>query len=386
MDLLKFFEKSEIVYIIDILYCILVSSDDSQNEVLYDNIVALKKEFSVCDVKQFVDYYNRQRKANFSELLKEFNSIPICAIHSTEEVEKPCNKNKNRNRNILPYDHSRVKLQSDKSDYINANLIHGYHGKVNYIAAQAPKNETAYDFLKLMMERKVPAVVMVTNVIENGKNKLYQYWPSNKKQQNFNGITVEVLDTEQNADYIVRRLQLQEGDEIHLTYHFQFTSWPDHGCPLYATMSLGFQRRFRQIIPYNQAYPILVHCSAGVGRSGTFIAIDAMLKLANEENKFDVYNYFQIIRQDRMQMIQNPDQSLFVYNAIYESTSCGNTTVKSGDFHPMFTSVISTKSNSGKVLIEEEFYKLFSVVSYETSPDASFVGGEIGSFFSKYSV
>ena len=151
-------------------------------------------------------------------------------------------------------------------------------------------------------------------------------------------------------------------------------------------MSLGFQRRFRQIIPYNQAYPILAHCSAGVGRSGTFIAIDAMLKLANEENKFDVYNYFQIIRQDRMQMIQNPDQYLFVFNAIYESASCGNTTIKSDDFHPMFTSVISTKSNSGKLLIEEEFYKLFSVVSYEISLDASFEGGEIGSFFSKYNV
>ena len=346
----------------------------------------MKKEFSVCDVKQLVDCYNRQRKANFGELLKEFNSIPMGAIHSTEEAEKPCNKSKNRYRNILPYDHSRVKLQSEKSDYSNANFIHGYHGKVNYIAAQAPKDETAYDFLKLMMERKVPAVVMVTNVIENGKNKSYQYWPSNKKQQNINGITVEVLDTEQNANYIVRRLQLQEGDEIHLTYHFQFTSWPDHGCPLYATMLLGFQRRFRQIIPYNQAYPILVRCSAGVGRSGTFIAIDAMLKLANEENKFDVYNYFQIIRQDRMQMIQNPDQYLFVFNAIYESASCGNTTIKSDDFHPMFTSVISTKSNSGKLLIEEEFYKLFSVVSYEISLDASFEGGEIGSFFSKYNV
>ena len=374
------------VYIINFLCCILASSDDRQNEALYDNIGALKKEFSVCNVKEFIDYYNKQRKANFVELLKQFNNIPLGPILSIEEAQKPCNKSKNRYLNILPYDHSRVKLQSDKSDYINANFIHDYHGKVNYIAAQAPKNETAYDFLKLMMERKVPAVVMVTNVIENGKNKSYQYWPSNKKPQNINGITVEVLDTEQNANYIVRRLQLQEGDEIHLTYHFQFTSWPDHGCPLYATMLLGFQRRFRQIIPYNQAYPILVHCSAGVGRSGTFIVIDAMLKLANEENKVDVCNYFEMIRQDRMQMIQNPDQYLFVYNAIYESVSCGNTTIKSDDFHPVFTNIITTKSNNGKLLIEEEFYKLLSVVSFETAPDASIEVEKIDSYFSKYSV
>ena len=98
---------------------------------------------------------------------------------------------------------------------------------------------------------------------------------------------------------------------------------------------------------------MLVHCSAGVGRSGTFIVIDAMLKLANEENKIDVYNYFEMIRQDRMQMIQTPDQYLFVYNAIFESVSCGNTTIKSNDSHPVFTNIITTKNNSGKLLIEE---------------------------------
>ena len=109
-------------------------------------------------------------------MLKQINNIPLGPIRTTEEAEKPYNKSKNRYRSILPYDHSRVKIQSNKSDYINANFIHGYHGKVNYIASQAPKNETAYDFLKLMMERKVRAVVMVTNVIESGKSKSLKYW------------------------------------------------------------------------------------------------------------------------------------------------------------------------------------------------------------------
>ena len=101
-----------------------------------------------------------------------------------------------------------------------------------------------------------------------------------------------------------------------------------------------------------------------------------MLKLANEENKADVYNYFETVRQNCIQMIQTPDRYSFVYNAIYESASCGNTATKSDNFHPVFTTTVTTKNNSGKLIIEEEFYKLLS--SYcETAPDASVGGGKL---------
>ena len=130
-------------------------------------------------------------------------------------------------------------------------------------------------------------------------------------------------------------------------------------------MLLGFHRRFRQVITFEEPPPILVHCSAGIGRTGTFILIDAMIHLAETKNKIDVYSYFEIIRQDRMKMIQTAEQYIFVYNAIYESLCCGNTSVKTENFHAVLTNMLNSKSNHGKSVMEEEFSKLQDVISRE---------------------
>ena len=314
--------------------------------------------------EEFIEYYNKQTKVEFEGIVEQFGRIPLTTIHSTKEAEKTSNKSKNRYCDIVPYDHSRVKLQSKRYDYINANYIHDPFGKVRYIAAQAPINDTINDFLIMIIEQKIPAVVMLTNLVENGKNKSAHYWPK-KTSQNFHGITVEILNIEQNADFIIRTLRLKKDGSYHNVEHFQFTLWPDHGCPLYATMLLGFHRRFRQIITFEEPSPILVHCSAGIGRTGTFILIDAMMHLAERKNKIDVYSYFEIIRQDRMKMIQTAEQYIFVYNAIYESLCCGNTSVKTENFQAVLTNMLTSKSNDGKSAMEEEFSKLQDVISRE---------------------
>ena len=314
--------------------------------------------------EEFIEYYNKQRKAEFKDIVEQFGRIPLTTIHSTKEAEKTSNKSKNRYCDIIPYDHSRVKLQSKRYDYINANYIHDPSGKVRYIAAQAPINDTINDFLIMIIEQKIPAVIMLTNLVENGKNKSAQYWPK-KTTQNLHGITVEILDIEQNADYIIRTLRLKRDGSYHNVEHFQFISWPDHGCPLYATMLLGFHRRFRQIITFEELSPILVHCSAGIGRTGTFILVDAMIKLAEKKNKIDVYSYFEMIRQDRMKMIQTAEQYIFVYDAICESLCCGNTSIKTENFHAVLTNMLTSKNNNGKSVMEEEFRKLQGIISRE---------------------
>ena len=130
-------------------------------------------------------------------------------------------------------------------------------------------------------------------------------------------------------------------------------------------MLLGFHRRFRQIITFEEPSLMLVHCSAGIGRIGTFILIDAMIHLAEGKNKIDVYSYFEIIRQDRTKMIQTAEKYIFVYNAIYESLCCGNTSVKTENFHSVLTNMLTSKSNDRKSAMEEEFSKLQGVISRE---------------------
>ena len=110
---------------------------------------------------------------------------------------------------------------------------------------------------------------------------------------------------------------------------------------------------------------MLVHCSAGIGRTVTFILIDAMIHLAEGKNKIDVYSYFEIIRQVRMKMIQTAEQYIFVYNAIHESLCFGNTSVKTENFHSVLTNMLTSKSNDRKPAMEEEFSKLQGIISRE---------------------
>ena len=130
-------------------------------------------------------------------------------------------------------------------------------------------------------------------------------------------------------------------------------------------MLLGFHRRFRQIITFEEPSLMLVHCSAGIGRTGTFILIDAMIHLAEGKNKIDVYSYFEIIRQVRMKMIQTAEQYIFVYNAIHESLCFGNTSVKTENFHSVLTNMLISKSNDRKPAMEEEFSELQGIISRE---------------------
>lgn len=326
----------------------------------YYNLPA-KPKFSPIPVADFSSFYLQNKDDKNSDIVKQFKSVPLGQIHACEEALR--NKAKNRYQNIIAYDHTRVELppiKNEKSDYINANFIQGYSGKVTYIAAQAPKNETIFDFWRMILDQKPSAVIMLTNLKEGDKPKCAQYWPE-KKSENYHGIIVEVTDKQEFADYVIRKMVVTHSEVQHNFFHMHFTSWPDHGCPEFPTMLLNFCHRFRQIVPYDDPSQVVVHCSAGVGRTGTFIVIDAMIKLIKEQQVVDIYNYFENIRQDRYQMIQTADQYLFTYHAIYEVISCGYTGASVPSF-PLYLKDLLTKKNSaGKFLMEEEFQRLNNV-------------------------
>ena len=335
--------------------------------VCYDNIQSIQK----CQplfVNDFVSYYLNAKENNSEELVAQFQSVPQGKIYSHEEATKY--QKKNRYLNIVPYDHTLVKLvpdfSIDENTYINANYIQSYYKKNTYIATQAPSQDTIVDFWRMIFNEKPKAIVMLTNLIENGKLKSAMYWPE-KDSEVYGGLNVRVTKIECFADYIIRYISLNFGEIYYHLFHMQFTSWPDHGCPEYPTMLLNFCHRFQCLVPYSTESLIVVHCSAGVGRTGTFLLINEMLELIKTEQKVDIFNYFEAIRQDRMQMVQSKEQYIFVYDAIYEAVTCGQTSVSVSSFPTTLNKLLTQKVSSGTTLIEEELKLLKKIAPVEES-------------------
>ncbi|XP_065670304.1 receptor-type tyrosine-protein phosphatase F-like isoform X2 [Hydra vulgaris] len=332
----------------------------------YGNLNTIQK-WPPVTVKEFINFYLDAKTKDCTELIAQFESVPANKIYTHIEASKY--PKKNRYANILPYDHSLVKLVPDFSNnentYINANYIHSYSKKFTYIATQAPNNETIVDFWRMIFHEKPKAIVMLTNLVENGKTKCAQYWPESNEE--YGGLNVCVTKTENFADYIIRYISLNFKEVDHHFIQMQFTSWPDNGCPEYPTMLLNFCHRFRCLVPYSDKSLTVVHCSAGVGRTGTFITVDEMLRLINTVQKVDIFNYFEAIRQNRMQMIQTKEQYIFVYDAIYEAVTCGQTGISISNFPTTLNKLLKKDSSTGKTLIEEELKILKSIAPVQES-------------------
>ncbi|XP_057312335.1 receptor-type tyrosine-protein phosphatase epsilon-like [Hydractinia symbiolongicarpus] len=312
------------------------------NESYY--IVAAKPAFPPLSVQEFLSFYLEHKDKISSDIVKQFKSISLEHLHEHKVGSMPKNKEKNRYSNVTAYDHTRVVLQKitgkGTSDYINANYIQNYNGQVDYIAAQGPKKGTIFDFWRMVLGEKPAAIVMLTKISEEGKRKCEQYWPINNGKEVYNGIEVEVIDVQVHADYVIRKIKVCYENNKHQITHFHFTSWPDHGCPDYPTLLLNFCYRVRQLIPYESGKQLLVHCSAGVGRTGSYIIIDAMLHLVRTKQLVDIYNNFESIREDRVQMVQRIEQYKFVYSVIYEALCCGYTGIMSSEFQSTFRELI----------------------------------------------
>ncbi|XP_031137142.1 receptor-type tyrosine-protein phosphatase S-like isoform X12 [Sander lucioperca] len=271
-------------------------------------------------------------KANDNlRLSQEYESIDPSQQFTWEHSNLEVNKPKNRYANVIAYDHTRVILAPIEgilgSDYLNANYIDGYRKQNAYIATQGPLAETFGDFWRMVWEQRAASVVMMTRLEEKSRIKCDQYWPS-RGTETYGMIQVTLLDTMELATFCVRTLSLHKSgcSERREVRQFQFTAWPDHGVPEYPTPFLNFLRRVKACNPPD-AGPIITHCSAGVGRTGCFIVIDAMLERIRHERTVDIYGHVTLMRSQRNYMVQTEDQYSFIHEALLEAVACGNTEV-----------------------------------------------------------
>uniref|UniRef100_A0A3P9LPA4 protein-tyrosine-phosphatase n=1 Tax=Oryzias latipes TaxID=8090 RepID=A0A3P9LPA4_ORYLA len=271
------------------------------------------------------------------------------------------NRMKNRYGNIIAYDHSRVRLQAlegeQSSDYINANYVDGYHRPNHYIATQGPMQETVSDFWRMVWQENTAAIVMVTNLVEVGRVKCCKYWPDDTEI--YRDIKVTLIETELLSEYVIRTFAVEKrgAHEIREIRQFHFTGWPDHGVPYHATGLLGFIRRVKSKTLTN-AGPMVVHCSAGAGRTGCFIVIDIMLDMAEREGVVDIYNCVRELRSRRVNMVQTEEQYVFIHDAILEACLCGDTIIPASQLRSVYYDMNRLDPQTNSSPIKEEFRTL----------------------------
>uniref|UniRef100_A0AAY5E828 protein-tyrosine-phosphatase n=1 Tax=Electrophorus electricus TaxID=8005 RepID=A0AAY5E828_ELEEL len=302
-------------------------------------------------------------KANDNlKLSQEYESVDPGQQFTWEHSNLEVNKPKNRYANVIAYDHSRVVLAPIDgiagSDYINANYIDGYRKQNAYIATQGPLPETFGDFWRMVWEQRAATVVMMTRLEEKSRIKCDQYWPS-RATETYGMTQVTLLDTIELATFCVRTFSLHKNgsSEKREVRQFQFTAWPDHGVPEYPTPFLAFLRRVKTCNPPD-AGPIIAHCSAGVGRTGCFIVIDAMLERIKHEKTVDVYGHVTLMRAQRNYMVQTEDQYGFIHDALLEAVACGNTEVAARSLFSYIQRLAQVEAGEHVTGMELEFKRL----------------------------
>ncbi|XP_060078170.1 receptor-type tyrosine-protein phosphatase mu-like [Ylistrum balloti] len=326
-------------------------------EVVYSNShVSL---VPVNELRTIID----SKMANDSEAFQEeFKTFQMGAIHPHEEGKKAVNRNKNRFKTTFPYDHSRVILERSNNDtdttYINANYIDSIDTNKVYIASQGPKPNTLDDFWRMVWHVNSGKIVMLTNLIEGTKIKCHQYWPEEGEQLNTDTFELK-LDRERiYAFYVLRDISIvnRKTKEERQVHQFHFTTWPDHGTPDTLELVL-FHRR---VTLYEAQLPgqMVVHCSAGIGRTGTFIALDALLASGRDTGHVDIPSYIRIMRKDRMNMIQTYEQYIALHEILVEGFNLQDTYISRWKFRAVLESLTSDSRPANFTKLNKEFEKL----------------------------
>uniref|UniRef100_A0A3B1K4P1 Protein tyrosine phosphatase receptor type O n=1 Tax=Astyanax mexicanus TaxID=7994 RepID=A0A3B1K4P1_ASTMX len=271
------------------------------------------------DFEAYIKDMSKDSAYKFSLQFEELKSVGLDLSHDAADL--PVNRPKNRYTNILPYDFSRVKLISmhndEGSDYINANYIPGYKSPREYIATQGPLPETRNDFWKMVLQQNSHVIVMLTQCNERRRVKCDHYWPFTDEPVSYGEITVEMLSESESPEWTIRNFRLGYADETQDVLHFNYTSWPDHGVPTVNAIEsiLQFVQLVRQQVNRTKG-PVIVHCSAGVGRTGTFIALDRLMQHIREHEYADILGMVSEMRSHRLSMVQTEEQYVFIHQCV----------------------------------------------------------------------
>ncbi|XP_019202241.1 receptor-type tyrosine-protein phosphatase C isoform X2 [Oreochromis niloticus] len=340
------------------------TTNDEENLLLVEPIAA----------EVLLETYKRKLADEGRLFLAEFQSIPrIFSRYTVKEAKKSCNSVKNRYVDILPYDYNRVQLTTGNGepgcDYINASFIDGFKESKKYIAAQGPKEETINDFWRMIWEQQSSIIVMVTRCEEGNRVKCAQYWPSpDRETELYEEFIVKLNSEDHYPDYTIRRLSLtnkrEKNSEREVT-HIQFMSWPDHGVPGEPHLLLKLRRRVNAFKNFFSG-PIVVHCSAGVGRTGTYIGIDAMMEGLEAEGRVDIYGYVVRLRRQRCLMVQVEAQYILIHQALLEHNQFGETEISLSELHSAMNTLKEKNLDNEPTLMEEEFERLPTFKNWRT--------------------
>ncbi|XP_046334675.2 flocculation protein FLO11-like isoform X2 [Haliotis rufescens] len=275
------------------------------------------------DISGLAEYIARKMQNN--ELDEEYKALPSTPFEDTDEHvgQLACNKEKNRFADIFAYDCSRVVLQrgdASGTDYINANFITGYGDKQRaYIAAQGPNPRSLADFWLMIWQEDVRCVVMLTNLRENNRRKCEKYWPDEGSRDSYGDVDVSCTCEDVTSTYVVRVLQAghhTKTTETRRIVQYHFTTWPDHGVPS-APSLVEFWQQVKE--HKSTIRPLVVHCSAGVGRTGTFIGLDALMERCKVESTVNVFRRVSSVRGERMSTVQTRRQYTFLHLVLLEA-------------------------------------------------------------------
>nr|XP_022308543.1 receptor-type tyrosine-protein phosphatase T-like [Crassostrea virginica] len=341
-------------------------------ESIDDENVYMNETFSIGIPLEKLDFtVSKQGTKEYNDFKKEYAALPSGEIHRCDVGKKPENIPKNRFKTTFPYDHSRVVLRvkdGEFSSYINANYIDGTNRPKEYIAAQGPKQNTVDDFWKMIWQEDVSSIVMLTNLKEGDKVKCYKYWPSRNESLSFGYISVELIEEKIYAFFIERKLSVTNSiiKKTRTVTQFHYISWPDHGTPEPISL-LDFYHNVTRTTTSNEV-PTLVHCSAGVGRTGTYIALDALYREGRNTGAVNVMEFVKKMRNNRVSMVQTYEQYITIYLALNEIFKAPIRMCSSTDFCSKIEKTMKdTPANRNP--LRKEFQLLMKVIPTYTEQD-----------------
>ncbi|XP_041963127.1 tyrosine-protein phosphatase non-receptor type 6 [Alosa sapidissima] len=320
---------------------------------------------------------DKKIKAGFWEEFDALQKLEAKAKRSRDEGMRLENKSKNRYKNILPFDETRVILQTGDpnivgSDYINANYVlnklHEPGDQKAYIACQGCLLTTVNDFWQMVWQENSRVIVMTTREVEKGRNKCVPYWPDNGTSKEAGAYLLTSISERDATDYKIRIIEIapQDGSEHARTiWQYQYLSWPDHGVPQEPGGVLSFLTQVNgKQSDFPDAGPMIVHCSAGIGRTGTIIVIDILIDIIDTKGldcDIDIQKCIQMVREQRSGMVQTEAQYKFIYLAVshyIEATktkmqACQETETEYGNLKPQQHAKASRKVSKSK----EEVYE-----------------------------